>query len=276
METAVTSYAEYRAGDDRDLLGRFVVPASRLDEFADCLRGTSGSGVESTPWQLSAIVKDNPVQASERILSFNARMRQERATVTAICDSVELSVAAETEVADAVELFRESFRLFLEVRTDEDPAPLLQAIGHHRALAKMRTGGITETAFPSSAEIIRFIAACNRLGVPFKATAGLHHAVRAVYPLTYERDSACGMMFGFLNVFLASAFIRGGMQEGEARAILDEQSPAAFTFDDDGASWRGRKSSDSELSATRMQLALSFGSCSFVEPVEEARSLGLL
>jgi len=276
METAVTSYAEYRAGDDRDLLGRFVVPATRLDEFADCLRRASGSGWDSTPWQLSAIVKDHPAQAAETILAFNAGMRREQATVRAICDSVELPVASEGEVVDAAALFRESFRVFLEVRTDADPVGLLEAIRHHRVLAKIRTGGITEAAFPPSAEVARFIAACNRLGVPFKATAGLHHAVRSVYPLTYEQDSACGTMFGFLNLFLAAAFIRGGMPEDDARAVLDEQAPEAFTFDDGGVSWHGHKVPDSELSATRTQLALSFGSCSFVEPVKEARSLGLL
>jgi hypothetical protein len=276
METAVTSYAEYRAGDDRDLLGRFVVPVSRLGEFADCLRRVSGSRMDVAPWQLSVIVKDHPAQSPETILAFNARMGREHETMRAICDSVELPVTAETEVVAAAALFRESFRLFLEVRTDDDPVPLLEAIRHHRVLAKIRTGGITESAFPSAAEVVRFIAACNRLGVPFKATAGLHHAVRSAYPLIYERDSACGMMFGFLNLFLAAAFLRSGMPEDDACAVLDEQAPEAFTFDDGGVSWRGHKVSDLELSATRTKLALSFGSCSFVEPVEEARSLGLL
>jgi hypothetical protein len=276
MQTAVTSYAKYRTGDDRDLLGRFVVPASRLDEFADCLRRVSDSNGDLAPWRLSAIVKDNPAEAAETILSFNDRMRPVQETLRAICDSVELPVAAETEVLEAAKLFRESFRLFLEVRTDENPVPLLDAIRHHHVLAKMRTGGITETAFPSSREVVAFIAACNSLGVPFKATAGLHHALRSVYPLTYERDSPCGMMFGFLNVFLAAAFIRDGMSQDDAQCVLDEQTPEAFTFDDRGVSWRGRKVSYSELNATRTQLALSFGSCSFVEPVEEARSLGLL
>lgn len=276
METAVNSYAEYRTGDDCDLLGRFVVPASRLDEFADCMRCVSVSTGDAAPWRLSAIVKEQLPQAGETIRAFNTLMRGEQQATGGICDSVELAVGTEAEVSDAAALFREPFRLFLEVPASEDPVPLLEAIRDHGVMAKIRTGGITEASFPSSAEIIRFISACKRLGVPFKATAGLHHAVRAAYPFTYERDSACGVMFGYLNVFLAAAFIRTGMSDDDARDVLDEQTPGAFTFDDDGVSWRGRKVSSSELRSTRTQLALSFGSCSFLEPVAEARSLHLL
>lgn len=276
METAVTSYANYRVSNERDLLGRFIVPVSRLDEFADCVRRVRISGEDAAPWALSVIVKDHPTQAAEVIRAFNSAMRREHEEILAQCDSVELSVTTEAEVVYAATLFGSSFRLFLEIRSDEDPGSLLDAVRRHHSLAKIRTGGITEPAFPSSSEIARFIGACNRLELPFKATAGLHHAVRSKYPLTYERDAACGMMFGYLNLFLAAAFIRSGISEDEARAILEEQSSQAFIFDDVGVSWRGRTLSDRDLIATRAQLAVSFGSCSFVEPVEEARSIGLL
>ena len=79
-----------------------------------------------------------------------------------------------------------------------------------------------------------------------------------------------------LDLFLAAAFIRSGMPEDEARGVLEEQESEAFMFDDFGVSWGSHKLSDSELTATRAQLAVSFGSCSFVEPVEEAGTLGLL
>ena len=56
-----------------------------------------------------------------------------------------------------------------------------------------------------------FLIACRRHGVTFKATAGLHHAMRGSYPLTYERASESGTMFGFLNVFLAALFVGDGL-----------------------------------------------------------------
>lgn len=84
------------------------------------------------------------------------------------------------------------------------------------------------------------------------------------------------MMFGYINLFLAAAYIRKGMQETEAREVLEEQSLDAFSFSDDGMSWRGRDLTASDLRATRSDLALSFGSCSFREPVDEARALHLL
>jgi hypothetical protein len=83
-------------------------------------------------------------------------------------------------------------------------------------------------------------------------------------------------MFGFLNVFLTAAFIRKGMSEEDARLVLEETSPRAFDFHEAGVTWRDEELSRDDLRLTRSQLFLSFGSCSFTEPVEEARSLGLV
>src|SRR5438128_1340514 len=84
---------------------------------------------------------------------------------------------------------------------------------------------------PPARAIIDFIAACRREGVPFKATAGLHHPLRAEYRLTYDVDSPKGMMYGFLNVFFAAALIYFGEAEETALAALQETHASAFTFD---------------------------------------------
>ena len=86
--------------------------------------------------------------------------------------------------------------------------PRLAVLSAAGARAKVRTGGVTEGAFPASHALARFIQSCADAGVPFKATAGLHHPLRGEYRLTYEPGSPHGMMFGFLNVFLAAAFAR--------------------------------------------------------------------
>lgn len=146
---------------------------------------------------------------------------------------------------------------------------LLDAIAMEGLRAKLRTGGVTPEAFPEVERLAEFIRACREKGVAFKATAGLHHPLRCVKPLTYEPDAPIGTMHGFLNVFLAAAF------EGFEEEVLREISASAFSFDDAGASWRGRRVSLDGLRAMR-ELATSFGSCSFEEPIDDLISLGWL
>jgi hypothetical protein len=146
---------------------------------------------------------------------------------------------------------------------------LLPELKRRGLRAKIRTGGLTEDAFPSPDFVAEFIRACRAAGVAFKATAGLHHPLRCVKPLTYEPNAAVGTMHGFLNVFLAAAMTE------DAEAILRETDPKAFTFDDDGANWRGRRVSLGELKAMR-EFAISFGSCSFEEPIQDLKELGWL
>jgi hypothetical protein len=147
---------------------------------------------------------------------------------------------------------------------------LLDAIKQHGQRAKIRTGGITPDAFPAVENIAEFLRACKAKGVAFKATAGLHHPLRCVRPLTYEPNSPVGTMHGFLNVFLAAALL------DHADAILAESDPKAFAFVDDGASWRGHRVSTEDIIAMRRDFATSFGSCSFEEPIEDLKALGWL
>jgi hypothetical protein len=112
--------------------------------------------------------------------------------------------------------------------------------------------------------------------VPFKATAGLHHPVRSVHRLTYQPDSPSATMHGFLNVFLAAAFLRVGMDLQLAVELMNEQLASAFHFDSDGLLWREHRLGLDDISAARRDFAISFGSCSFTEPVDDLRMLGLL
>jgi hypothetical protein len=147
---------------------------------------------------------------------------------------------------------------------------LLDAIAKHGLRAKIRTGGITADAFPAIASVAGFLRACKAKGVAFKATAGLHHPLRCLKPLTYEPNAPTGTMHGFLNVFIAAALLE------HADEILTETDAGAFAFDDDAASWRGYKVTVKEIAAMRKTFATSFGSCSFEEPIGDLRDLGFL
>jgi hypothetical protein len=147
---------------------------------------------------------------------------------------------------------------------------LLDAIKRHDLKAKIRTGGITADAFPAIDDIAAFIRACNEKGVAFKATAGLHHPLRCVKPLTYDTNAPTGTMHGFLNVFMAAAIPH------RADEILREEDARAFTFDDEKASWSDEHVDVRDIRKMRETFAISFGSCSFEEPIGDLRALALL
>ena len=55
MATAVRNYAAYRAASQRRMLGRFIVPVSRLPEFAAAAAGLLPTGRSDSPWRLAAL-----------------------------------------------------------------------------------------------------------------------------------------------------------------------------------------------------------------------------
>jgi hypothetical protein len=121
---------------------------------------------------------------------------------------------------------------------DDVPA----AIGSVAAVGgrvKLRCGGET---VPSVGQVALVIACCRDAGVPFKCTAGLHHAVRR------------GEEHGFLNILAATTAPTGRLGE-----VLAEED--ASNLDLDGAN---------------RHLFVAFGSCSWREPVDDLRELGLL
>ena len=144
------------------------------------------------------------------------------------------------------------------------------------AYIKVRAGGLTPEAVPGADAIADFLCEAAARRLPFKATAGLHHPLRSLRPLTYELDSPQAMTHGFLNFFLAAAFAWHGTKQGVVLEILNETEPGAFAFGDRAVHWGGHKLSTQQIAEARRDFAHSFGSCSFEEPVTDLRSLDLL
>jgi hypothetical protein len=115
--------------------------------------------------------------------------------------------------------------------------------------AKVRCGG---AEVPSANALGRFLAVCREAGVPFKATAGLHH------PL------AAAGRHGFLNVLAACAF-------ADEAALTED-----VALDADGLRWRGATADTAALERIRREQLTAVGSCSFFEPVAELQELGIL
>jgi hypothetical protein len=272
MQPAVENYAAYRQSDYSWMLGRFIVPVLRLAEFeaaADPLLKNSAG----RPWQLSMLTNAEVSDSMRRALEFNKRHKNGVKT-EAVIDMLEIK-APQPEVIIQAAKDRGPFLTYFEIPIDRDPESFLKAIQECGGRAKVRTGGIVEHLFPSSKNLARFISACVRVGVPFKATAGLHHPIRACYPLTYEPESKKAIMYGFLNVWLAAGFIWKGLPEAEADRILHEEDVRRFRFEEDGVTWNGRQLTIEDLIEVREKLAVSFGSCSFLEPVSELKKLNL-
>lgn len=266
MAAAVRNYADYRREPDAWMLGRFVVPVSRLAEFERELEATD----VPDPWDISALLGSDAVAEIAIVDAFNERNR-DRARI----DSLEGKLTSAEAIAAAARAAGNRFALFAEVPVNEDPRALIEAMRDAGVSAKIRTGGVTADAFPSAQDIVRFMRRCAEARVPFKATAGLHHPLRAEYRLTYAPDAPRGTMYGYLNVFLTAALL-DVLTDAEAISLLEERDPSAIEVTRDLIRWREHELRADRASAARDRVASSFGSCSFREPVDELRALSLV
>ena len=268
LAQAVANYDSYLHSEWNWILGRFIVPVARLGEFEETCSGLPRTvGTDLAKWRVSVLLGADPGADVERIRQFNHRM--------AAVESVEVKVANAEEIAPLSKIIPVDIAAYFEVPLS-DPARCIAAVAASGRRAKIRTGGETADKFPASAIVIEFIRQCAASNVPFKATAGLHHPLRSVHRLTYQPESPSGIMHGFLNLFLAAAFVRVGMQSDILVQLMEEQSEEAFHFDLDGVSWRQHRLAPREIAEARRAFAISFGSCSFTEPITDLRTLHLL
>jgi hypothetical protein len=127
---------------------------------------------------------------------------------------------------------------------------------------KLRTGGLSPDAVPPSPQLALALWHAARAGVPVKFTAGLHHP----FPTSGQH--------GFLNVFAAALAAFEYQAPTDAIESLLTEMHARFTSE---AFHAGRYVFPvDKLRRLRATRVLSFGSCSFLEPVEHLESLGIL
>jgi len=221
LEAAAALEEDRRAGaDERSwILARLVWPASRLGELRSNGRAVSA-------------VLDTGLPAGALVEAVEARHHDDLAALVGLASEI-----------------------YVEIPIDDALEQQLDGLVELGLSAKVRCGG---TNVPSAADLARFIRACREREVAFKATAGLHHAIRS------------NGEHGLLNVLAATVFA------GEEDDALAEPDAAAFDLDDSGFRWRGRSASVEDVTRVRAGLLRSIGSCSFFEPVEELEALGML
>jgi len=135
---------------------------------------------------------------------------------------------------------------------------------------KLRTGGVTADAFPTSQQIAKALVTPATHQVPIKFTAGLHH------PIRQHRDEVHTKMHGFLNVLGAAVLAAEHKWDAhQTAAMLEDENAQSFSFDDEFFAWREWKIDIKPLK-NRRKFVTSFGSCSVDEPREDLRALNFL
>jgi hypothetical protein len=270
MPEAVINYATYKNSNYKWMLGRFIVPVERLDEFLESAGDFISRAAE--PWKLSVLAGEDIFGAIRKVEEFNA-VNAPRAVI----DCIEIKADTASRIEKVAGAVPPGVETFFEIPIGMELAELTVNLALNDARAKLRTGGTTPEAFPPVKMITRFIRTCIAANVPFKATAGLHHPVRCYKPLTYEADAPEGMMNGFLNLFLAVGFARAGFKSSLLEEILEDEFEKNFEFDAGGVLWRQEHYLNTNLlRLLREKSIISFGSCSFEEPIADLQEIGLL
>ncbi|HYY34832.1 MAG TPA: hypothetical protein VE867_00525 [Candidatus Binatia bacterium] len=135
---------------------------------------------------------------------------------------------------------------------------------------KLRTGGVTADAFPTSMQIAKALVTPATHQLPIKFTAGLHH------PLRQYREEVQTKMHGFLNVLGAAVLAAEHRWDtNQTTIMLEDEEARSFSFTEDFFAWREWRI-DAKRLQYRRRFVVSFGSCSFDEPREDLRGLNLL
>lgn len=259
MLSAANNYRTYNSGSHRTALGRFIVNLDRVGE----LRAVAGASFSQM--ELSVIATENTDWASLTDLIHSG----------APVDTVEIKCSSAAEIERIANKIPSQLTAYFEIGIDAERSAI-KAIAASGVRAKIRMGGVIESAFPDIPAVVKVLETLAELRLPFKATAGLHHPVRSQRPLTYQPQSPKGTMHGFINLFCAAALLYFGGHRMQAETILKEEDPLAWRMSSDAIAWRDRSWSVSQIDEIRSRFLISIGSCSFEEPIHDLESLGWL
>src|SRR5262245_3799972 len=300
LDQAIRNYARYRGEPEAWMLGRFICPAAQLGQLVSL-----GSELFNTrePFRFSVLGRGGK-EAKEFFdnvradLADIARFREtfsERVAIDAyevkLPDSAfnpikpnqlsslvgTVAYLIETSGPPAMAPVFESpvtdrAAHLAVIQALHDDAQSLEARTRRRFSRlsyKLRCGGLEATAFPPPEMMALVVCACRTAGVPFKATAGLHH------PLRRFDAGVQAHMHGFVNLFGGAALAaKHGLGEKEVGGLLLDEHARNWTWSGGRLRWKNLEASSSDIEAVRRDLALSFGSCSFDEPRDDLRQLG--
>jgi hypothetical protein len=251
MDRALTQHAEHRSARYGDVVGPFLCPASRVDELVATLP-------DDRRLDLSLVfdVVGDGAHHALRVTAADQRL----SLVGVEAAHAKLGDDARTVGGNLARL--PGATGYLEVARNDvtSSLDLVESSGWHAA--KYRTGGTSADAFPAEDELAAFLVAVTSRGLPFKLTAGLHHAVR------HTGDNTGFEHHGVLNVLVATRVAQQGGSADEVTATLAQRQPdplVRFV-----AEW-----DDGTCSGVRRAFR-SFGCCGVTDPIHDLTALGLL
>src|SRR6266436_2269102 len=271
LEPALQNHANYVRSPEAWMLNTFVLPVEQFDAAKELLSpfdplhplrvAALGPKTANTEAFLEAIEK---ADTAIRSLSSNVDLIS--------ISHLEMFLPRDVALASMEEA--RSLLGDLPVFWETPPNRAEQTIALLADLAtfgyKLRTGGVTADAFPTSAQIAGALVAPATHQLPIKFTAGLHHPIRQF------RDEVKAKMHGFLNVLGAAVLAAEHRWDAsQTSKMLEDENANSFVFADDFFAWREWKI-DLERLRYRRKFVTSFGSCSFDEPRDDLRALGFL
>jgi hypothetical protein len=240
MGEAVPTHHGHRTSWYADLVGPFVCPDTRLSEVDISVN-------------VSVVVTGGPPAVADAVRQV-AEGRLAAVEVAGVHDT--------TAARQAVNAIPPGTLGYVEVPWGPAQPEVLDALTGSGCAAKFRTGGTVATAFPTEAQLAGAIIGCVVRGMPFKCTAGLHHALRQTAADTGLEHH------GFLNVLAATAAALNDSDSAQVAAVLAERAP-------DVVADRIRRLDDGQIRAVRQRFR-SYGTCSIAEPLDDLTELGLL
>jgi hypothetical protein len=275
---ALRNHAAYVRDPDAWMLGAFILPIGQFVAAGESLPQFD----PENPLRVSALGKKTDgaatfLEALAEMRDGIRSFRERNGGVVSIAQvELPLPVDVDEETLRPVRSAVDDLKLnaFLETPADAAERTIELLSKNNSATAaigfKLRTGGVTADAFPSSTQIATALVAATKNRVPIKFTAGLHHPIRLFHASVETK------MHGFLNVLGAGVLALEHEWDVERTAqMLDDEDPGAFSFDDNSFAWRDWKVATERVRAHR-KLVTSLGSCSFDEPREDLRALKLL
>jgi nucleotide-binding universal stress UspA family protein len=305
MDRVVANYARLRAAGHADKLGRLICPAQRLAEMGDLANDLIVAADVGQPWRISALGR-----GADNADEFHAHLSEDLEAVVAcrkrfgprvVVDVFECPLPRGLlEDGDQVAAKRLAQAAAQRI-ADDGPDPLVPFyevafVGHWRehlpqviaglgeanaALSaarvaggcgvKLRTGGVRADLFPSVDEVTLVLRECLTRHLPFKATAGLHHPVR------HFAESVNTKMHGFLNVFGAAVLAHAhDLDASTIACIVEDEAAEHFAFESEVFRWQDFSARAVDIARARQDYARGYGSCSFDEPIEDLKQLGML
>ncbi|OBJ01022.1 hypothetical protein [Mycobacterium sp. 1465703.0] len=255
MNAALISRNRHRQVGRSKFIGPFVVPGNRLAELAD-----SRSSRDDDRLLDLAVTVTGGIAAVSSALRVVEHIPQVRAVAIEVATEPG-STTADIGVGLAT-VVPEGIRVFVEIPLDGRQLSSIDGLVGSGILAKFRTGGTERSAYPDEKELAACIHRAVSLEVPFKATAGLHRAIRNTNPANgFEQH-------GFLNLLAGVGVALTGATVADIAAVLARR---------DGEHVAAELARlDLECVSRIRSRFFSFGTYSIDEPLEDIARLGLV